>query len=68
MLMDAYELVEAVRKQPKHFLRSDKSLKELHAIMVGYELGAKHGIFSYCDSIRCVSCAGSPSLVLRPHS
>jgi hypothetical protein len=44
--MDAYELVEMVRKRPDHLLRGGKSLRQLHAIMVGYEYGAERGIFS----------------------
>src|SRR5882762_5558094 len=44
--MDAYELVETIRKRPDHLLRGGRSLKQLHAIMVGYELGAERGIFS----------------------
>ena len=44
--MTAYELVDEVRKRPDHYLRGDRSLRQLHAIMVGYELGATRGIFS----------------------
>jgi hypothetical protein len=45
-LMDAYELVEIIRKKPSFYLPSGKSLKELSAFIGGYEIGAKQGISS----------------------
>jgi hypothetical protein len=44
--MDAFELVEMIRKKPDRYLHGGKSLKQLHAIMIGYDLGAERGIFS----------------------
>jgi len=44
--MDAYELVEIVRKRPVFFIHGSKSLRQLHAIIIGYELGVGRGISS----------------------
>jgi hypothetical protein len=44
--MDAYELVEIIRKRPGFYFPNGKSLKELSAFIGGYEVGAKQGISS----------------------
>jgi hypothetical protein len=44
--MDAYELVEIVRKKPGFYLHTVKSLRQLHSLLIGYEIGAKQGICS----------------------
>src|SRR6266576_3801595 len=41
--MDAYELVEIVRKKPGFYLYG-QSLRQLHSLLIGYEIGAKQGI------------------------
>lgn len=41
--MDAYELVEVVRKKPGFYLHG-LSLRQLRALLIGYEIGAKQGI------------------------
>jgi len=47
--MDAYELVEIIRKKPGFYLHSGKSLRQLHSLLIGYEIGAKQGI---CSDLR----------------
>jgi len=36
--MDAYDLVEIVRKKPAFYLPGGKSLRQLQAIVIGYEM------------------------------
>ena len=43
--MNAYELVEIIRQKPGFYLHG-KSLKQLHSLIIGYEIGAKQGISS----------------------
>ena len=43
--MDAYELVEIVRKKPGFYLHGT-SLRQLQSLLIGYEIGAKQGICS----------------------
>jgi hypothetical protein len=44
--MDAYELVEIIRKKPGFYMHGGKSLRQLQAIIIGYEMGARQGISS----------------------
>ena len=44
--MDAYDLVEIARKKPAFYLPGGKSLRQLQAIVIGYEMGSGRGISS----------------------